>query len=337
MTAFTELLPYGEDRTDEWFAERGPGIGGSEIAAVLGIAPSWGDSAWSLWHRKKGVLPRSQPDNDAMRWGRRMEGVILAEFTARHPELAVTRFGLCASVKRPWQLCSPDAVCYDDTGESEEWGTDTDPLSLGEPIAAVEAKTTESWDGWGEEGSADIPAYYRTQCLWQMDVLGVDVVYVPVAKGRTLREYVLWRDDDAKEDLAFMRDRAAAFLDSLTDDTPPEVDGHDATLTAMWQLHPEVEDRAEEIPEGLADAYRALRASLKEGETALQEATARILDIIGNAKRAVDPDGNSVLSRSVFPSKRVDVKRLRAERPEVAAEFEATSTTHKVNPSKVKT
>ena len=38
--------------SEEWLAARADGLGGSEVAAVLGLSPF--ESRFSLWHRKAG-------------------------------------------------------------------------------------------------------------------------------------------------------------------------------------------------------------------------------------------------------------------------------------------
>ena len=48
------VLGWFEPGTSDWHAARANGIGGSEIAAVLGLSPY--ESRFSLWHRKKGLL-----------------------------------------------------------------------------------------------------------------------------------------------------------------------------------------------------------------------------------------------------------------------------------------
>ncbi|MDQ3578214.1 MAG: YqaJ viral recombinase family protein, partial [Actinomycetota bacterium] len=51
----------------EWHAARAQGLGGSEIAAVLGLSP-W-ESRFSLWHRKTGTAS-PVVENDIMYWGK---------------------------------------------------------------------------------------------------------------------------------------------------------------------------------------------------------------------------------------------------------------------------
>ncbi|MBO0875326.1 MAG: hypothetical protein J2P19_18235 [Pseudonocardia sp.] len=70
-----------------------------------------------------------------------------------------------------------------------------------DPDALLEIKHSASYDGWGDEGTDEIPVYYRAQVLWQMDAFGLDTAYVACLflASHTIREYVLTMDEDARE------------------------------------------------------------------------------------------------------------------------------------------
>ena len=85
---------------------------------------------------------------------------------------------------------------------------------MDEPYAVFEAKTSATYDGWGEDGSDEIPVHYRCQVLWQMDVLGVTTgVSSPACSlhSRTFRVYEITLDADAEHDLKLMREEAEMF------------------------------------------------------------------------------------------------------------------------------
>jgi putative phage-type endonuclease len=225
MSGYVEVLPpeLTGPAHPEWFAARRAGITASEIAAVLGLSPY--ESPFSLYWRKKGVVGE-QPDDPAMRWGRRLEQHIRDEFRERHQnDFMVFGAGLYAHTDRPWQMASPDGLIVDLS--SNDWDL--------APIAGLECKTTGSWDGWGDDGTDQIPIHIRCQVVWQADVLGVPCVYVPVVNGRTYREYVVEADP---QDALVMRCKAQAFLDALNYGTPPDLDGTDATLTTLKAAPP---------------------------------------------------------------------------------------------------
>jgi hypothetical protein len=72
-----ELVGFFKPGTPDWHAAREHGIGGSEIAAILGMS-KW-ESRFSLWHRKKGLIgPKAQ--NTEMEAGTRLEPAICRKF-----------------------------------------------------------------------------------------------------------------------------------------------------------------------------------------------------------------------------------------------------------------
>lgn len=290
--SFVEVLPpelTGPDHP-EWFAERAKGITASEIAAVIGVSPY--ESPYSLYWRKRGVLAE-QADTDAMRWGRRLEQHVRDEFRERHQdELIVLGAGLYCHVERPWQMASPDALVYD-VAAANDWIGDVDA------IAGVEVKTTGSWDGWGPDGSDEVPLHIRCQVIWQADVLGVPCVYVPVVNGRTYREYVVQADP---QDAALMRSKAEAFLDDIRYETPPDVDGSDATLGALKQIHPDLDDAETQVPGKLAAQWLAACKREKAAHDRRKTFEAQLRDRMGRAKYAVH-DGQKVATRSVYEVK----------------------------------
>jgi len=64
-------IPFG---TDEWYEFRKRGIGGSEIATVLGINKY--DTAVRLYHEKIGTIEPIKEDNERTFWGRYQEDAI---------------------------------------------------------------------------------------------------------------------------------------------------------------------------------------------------------------------------------------------------------------------
>lgn len=277
-----EVLPVAATLSPEWHEARRQGISASEIAAVLGLSP-W-ESPYSLWHRKVGTLGE-QDENQSMRWGRRLEDAIAEEFAERHPEFYIERAGLLAHESRDWQLATPDRVLYDSA-----------VIEL--PVSALEVKTDGDLTGWGDDGSDEVPVYYRCQVLWQMDVIGIPEARIALLlNGRTYREYTVSHDE---ADLAIMRTAAQEFLQSIRDGAPPDVDAHTATTDTLKALHPDLEDRQAVVPDDLADAYHAANQAAKDAKTHLNEVSNLLRDLLGSAKYGIRADGSKVVTRSVY-------------------------------------
>ncbi|MGH8867109.1 MAG: YqaJ viral recombinase family protein [Actinomycetes bacterium] len=279
--------------TSEWHELRRTGVTASEIAGVLGLAPDSWLSPFSLYWRKKGAVP-DVIETESMRWGKRLEAPVADEFADRHPEFQVIETGLVRNRERPWQLATPDRLLF----ESREH-------SLISPVAPLEVKTGADYAGeWGDEGTDEIPVYYRCQALWQADTLGLERTHVALlGDGRRYREYVVERDEG---DLSLMRDEAEEFLRRLDEDRPPPVDGAPSTLAALRHLHPTVADYDVEVSRTRRDAYTAACRWYARAEAAKKREEARLRSLIGDGHRAVH-DGEPVATRVVFDRKPYEV------------------------------
>jgi putative phage-type endonuclease len=319
----------------EWLAARTKGITASEIAIVMGLAPDEWQSAFSLYHQKTGALAPAE-DSLELRVGRHFEPLVCELFAERYPGLRVSGDGrtLYAHPDRPWQMATPDRLL------SESWFEPVDGPGLIEEVAAVagvlEAKTSASYDGWGEEGGDDIPVHYRCQALWQMDVMGVSAVSVACLflHSRKLRVYELTMDDAAGADLKLMREEAEAFLARIARGDEPDVDWRPATADALRRLSDGIEDRDITVGAQMARSYRAAQRRYKEAERRKDLMSNRVLQAIGTGHRALDPDGKPVATRSVYEDRRVSVTLVRERHPAVAAECIVTRDITKLIPAR---
>lgn len=268
MTRFAEYIGTYPSGSPQWHKVRDSGIGGSEIAAVLGLSP-W-TSPFTLWHRKAGVLDVEQVTTQPMEWGNRLEPVVAEKFADEHPGWTVRKTGTWRSKTRPWQLANPDRLLT--TAEGER--------------AILEVKTAAQPYEWGPAGGDEIPIHYRCQVLWYLDVFGFNRCHLAVLiAGSDYREYVV---DYSLTEAVTMRDEAAAFLHTVQHGQRPDLDESLSTHRTMRALHPDIDRGAEkEIPGELADTYLAAVAQAAAATTAKAGAATRVLDAIGDAQYAV--------------------------------------------------
>lgn len=261
MTAYMLADNY-ELHSDEWFSARRNRLGGSEIAAVIGLSPY--ESRFSLWHRKMGTAGR-KPQNAEMDWGNRLEPVVLAKFFEGEGR---TRLGdpgaTFVNRERTWQAATPDALASVN-GRSE----------------LVEVKTSPFGEGWNAE---EIPVYYRCQVLWYLDALGLDAATVPVLiSGCDYREYRIELDSEAHADIQVMREAGRAFIDSLTLSQRPEIDDHDETYRVIREAHPQIEVNEEVDLGDLGFGYLVSKDELAFADQRHRKVRSQVLDAMGDA------------------------------------------------------
>ncbi|CAM4333187.1 YqaJ viral recombinase family protein [Nocardia ninae] len=255
----------------DWHEARASGIGGSEIAAVVGLSP-W-ESRYSLWHRKKDRL-RPVQESDPMRWGTLLEPVIYAEYERNHlpAGLTMTTGGTYRHRDRPWQIANPDGLIW----------------SGGELVDGIEIKApgTDHYEKWGRDGSDNIPIYYRCQIAWYCSVLDLDsMVLRALIGGNDPRSY---RIRPTTEDLEYLVAEGAQFWDELQRGILPNLDSHTATYRAMRELHPDI-DRSQiiQIPTELADRWWEAQAAAEKAEDHLSGIRIEIAARMGTGWKAV--------------------------------------------------
>ena len=219
MTQPVSLLPPGASHTD-WLDARRTGIGGSDVAAIVGVSKYAGPT--TVFYDKLGALP--DQDNAAMEWGRRLETAVRGKFADEHPEFCVVDGpGLVAHPDRRWQLATVDGLASEGPH--------------GAPFAVVEVKTGRCGsDEWGDELTDEVPLPYLCQVIWYLDVFGLDVGFLAVLlDGRDYREYQI--DYDA-ELAGKLRGHAEAFWTRhVLPRIPPDPDGLEATAEVLALQH----------------------------------------------------------------------------------------------------
>jgi putative phage-type endonuclease len=263
------LIGKFEHGSPEWHQSRLGGIGGSEIAAVLGLS-KW-ESHFSLWHRKLGRIPE-RPENPDQEWGTRLEPVILAKFADEHPELVVdVHPGTWRNDERPWQIANPDALAY--------WSTEEDGTAA---AYVVEAKNVNDRVAW--EWDNGPPPYYVVQARWYLDVFGLDrAIIAALFGGSDYQEFEIRPDPD---DTTLMREAGQAFMDSLAEVRRPDIDAHGETYTALRYLPDGVIDDKVDIDPKLAAAYEVANLRARQWEDVRRRQASLMLDAIGNYKGA---------------------------------------------------
>ncbi|NED57820.1 hypothetical protein G3I24_43905 [Micromonospora aurantiaca] len=158
--------------------------------------------------------------------------------------------------------------------------------------------------GWGKPGTDQVPAHHRVQLLVQCEILGAP-------RGWLVRKehaYVVEYDDAARAEMKASLAEGRSFVVSLETGISPDIDGHEATTDTLTQLHPAIEDGAEEpVPAALAAEFRAALDALDTAKTRAEEAKNRLRDRMGAAQYAVDADGRRIAQRLIYKRRAYEV------------------------------
>jgi putative phage-type endonuclease len=237
----------------EWREVRRQGIGASDAPAILGLSP-W-KSPIQLYADKLGLADDGTEETEAMRWGRRLEGVIIrayAEDTDRE-----ARAGDPLTVHR-----------------SDEWpfmqttldGWVMTPSRPG--MGVLEIKTTGFFRA--EDWADGPPLMYQVQVQHALAVVGARWGSIAVLVGG---QRLLWADIERHDGfIARLIEQERAFWDRLQAKEPPTVDDSTATTAVLKALYPaETAGLVVNLPGEAVDwdsAIQEAKVQIKAAETA---------------------------------------------------------------------
>ncbi len=285
------------DRT-QWLAERRKFIGGSDSAKALGIS-KWGGPL-DVYFDKRG---ESEPldDNPAMYWGRVLEPIVRDEYARRSGQCITYGEGILRSEAYPFMGANLDG--------------------RGADGRVVEIKTARSADGWGDEGSADIPADYIAQVTHYMVVTGAQLADVAVLiAGSDFRVYTIPLDRELA-DLLIEAERELWQRIERGEPPPP------SSASDIAKLYRYANGQPIEAPESILRAYEALR----EARQAQKQAGELVETLESEIKAYMQANDTLTSAGRVLAtwkqrkaSERLDAKRLKAEAPEIWTRFAVT-------------
>lgn len=305
-----------------WLEARRSGIGGSDIAAILGLSP-W-KTALDVWLDKTGQAEDSVGNAEAVRWGTILEDVVAREYSER-TERAVQRVNrILRHPAHEWAIGNIDRAIVA-PGSRVRVADDGGTLLGADGL--LEVKTASAYKGgeWGRDGDEDaVPVHYQAQVMWYMGITGqpwCDVAALIGGQRMVIRR--IHRDD---ETIAAMLERAHDFwhLHVLTRQ-PPEP----TTAKDVERLFPADNGEAVEATDDLLAAYNAAReakARIAQAEADYDAAVERIKLALGE-RSALTLNGRPLVTwKATKPTRRTDWKAV-AEVLQAPSEVIAAHTT----------
>ncbi len=299
-----------EEINVQWVEARKNGIGGSDVASIMGLNKY--SSPLNVWLVKTGREESPDlSDNQAVEWGNRLEDVVADKFADEHPELQVRRRNATmVSIERPWAFANIDRWVTDGKGN----------------VGILEVKTV------GMRRAADwdngVPLYYLTQVTHYMSVTGYQYAWVAVLiGGQEFREYYIERDE---QDIQAINDAVDTFWrDFVETDTAPALIGNDPEANALLSQH---SDSSQEFISmldedvSMIDELQAIKDQiddLKHQKTLIEN---KIKELIGSNKGIETETKRVTWVRSVRSS--FDKKAFDEAHPGITQDYMKTSVTN---------
>ena len=290
---------------EEWLLERREGIGGSDVAAIMGVSP-W-KSAATVYLDKIGELPLEDNDSERMRIGRDLEEYVAQRFAEATGK----------KVRRNNYMLHHDDYHF--------IFADIDREVVGEN-AILECKTTSSYGKSQWENEA--PLHYQLQCQHYMLVTGAEICYIACLIGNEAFVYhVIERDAEAMSALlSIEKDFWTTYVEG--GQLPPP-DGSDDYSEALRKIYPGGDEKSIELSSKASRNIArldVLNEEIKERKAEVDLLKQEIQLEMKDSEIAYGIDGRKVTYKSGERTS-LDTKKLKLERPDIYKEYAVTKAT----------
>lgn len=279
---------------EQWLAERRLGIGGSDVAPILGLSP-WA-TPLDVYLDKIGEAPERE-DTPAMAWGRAMEPLLRQAYEAQTGRRVLVPAESFVHPEHAFMRANVDGEIDDAIG--------------------FEGKTARTGEGWGEPGTDEVPDAYGLQVQHYMIVRGwVQVDIAVLIGGSDFRIYTVEADPQVQRDLI---DLEREFWHRVETRNPPEP----RTFAEVQQRFGRsaaagmvvADDDAFNAWASLQDARRIA----KEAEEREEAAKAELMRTLGDTgDTLIDHKGRVLATWKLAKApQRFDANALKAEHPDL--------------------
>jgi putative phage-type endonuclease len=298
---------------------RKSGIGGSDVAAILGVSRY--KTAGEIWLEKTNSEKVVPVENEFIYWGNRLEKVIAEEYQKRSGFTLKEPSETFKDKVYPFLIANPDRLIV---GKSER----------GRGI--LECKTCSAYKNseWGEEGSDQMPTEYLLQIAHYRYVLDVDFVDLAVLIGGNRYQCYTYVKNEKLENK--MREKLCNFWkEHVVKNIPPEPANR---RDAESLFRTGNDEKIIEADNELEDTLKKI-ANLKNSESEIEEEIKKLQDNVcaamKDASAVINRDGEKICTWRSICSKRFDTTLFKQKEPNLYSNFlkESSSRIFKINPS----
>lgn len=303
----------------DWLKGRQAGIGGSEIAAIVGLSQY--RTPTQVWESKINPVQDEETSQPAY-WGTVLEDVVAKEYAWRTGRKIQRLTSQMTHPDFPFAIANIDrAVINPEISGNVRWKNGrvtTDRL--------LECKTANSFmdKQWGEAGTDSVPDAYLIQCQWYMGVTGASICDLAVLiGGQDFRIYTILRDDDLINDLLL---QGAAFWELVQSRTEPDPVNYPECVKKWAKSDPALSVQADDLLINDLDKIQSIKAQVKELEAQEDALKARVLTALESAE-TLTYKGVKVATCKTQLRNSFDAKTFEKEQPDLYAQYKKTTST----------
>lgn len=288
------------DNREQWLAERRTGLGGSDIAKILG-ASVWG-TAVDVYLDKKGLLP-PQKENMAMKLGTALEPFVADQFMEKSGLRVIEyRPTIHGTGDNAFALGNLDRIVVEPHQDIDEMVHKLSAGDLSCVESILECKTSSNHDSWVNEetGEPQVPVYYAFQVMHYMGLVPsckrVYVCVVFLGKFKDCEMFVIERDE-AKIKRLFEIEREW-WQKHILGDVMPEPQSKGEVIALYPNSTADSEKRIDDesgIEKAISD-YKAAKAAKDKASEELDEAECKISKFLLDKETLLSKDGTKILA-----------------------------------------
>lgn len=298
------------EKTPNLYPNRKSGIGGSDVAAILGYSKF--KTALDVFLSKTTDQPEQQGEH--LYWGHALEIPIAARFSQETGYPVFRKPETCRHPQHDWAIANADGLIFDN--ETHEL------------VGILEIKTssafkTKEWSR-DEYDSDGIPIEYLAQVQWYLEIFNLEFAYLAVLiGGNHYRHYRIERDREIGANL--IEQCSKFWHENVLKNIPPEPQ----TAADIVRLYPQDNGESKEADTETLIAYnelKTLKAQIKVLEEQIAERENTLKEKIGSAAQ-MQHNGEKLFTWKTQTSNRFDSKAFAAAHPDLYKQFVKTSET----------
>lgn len=323
----------------EWLKARRSGIGGSDVAAILGLSRY--RTAVDVYEDKIATDEPQDVQSQAAYFGSVLEDVVAQEFSKR-TGMKIQRVNKMLRMgEGDWMIANIDRAIVNPEIAGRVYVYDeARQIETGRQISTdmiLECKTASSFiaDQWGPSQEDEIvsgklvtehkiPLYYETQVQWYLGVTGASVCFVAVLLGgQDFRIYRVDRDEDV---IAALKEHCGKFWrENVLARVVPDPDTKEDVAKIFPTDNGEMVEASNEVAADIGE-LRNLQEQIKTLQDAQDVVKDRICAALGD-KTGFTIAGEKACTYKAQTSNRFDSTRFKKAQPDLYNEYTKTTTT----------
>jgi len=301
MRIWIKYLEEDMALTKEQHKIRKSGIGGSDVAAILGLS-KYKTPLQVYLDKVIDDIPE-QSDSPFIEWGNRLEPLVIQAFCDKTGKECILEPETLRHPKYPWMLANIDARIK---GEN----------------AILECKTAGQFMAkeWSKEGGDALPEAYMLQCAHYAEVCDVDIVYVAVLiGGNDFRMYHYVRNHEIGK--AIIDAEKRFWNDCVISKVPPMAVNLEDSLRLWGHICNGSSIEGDESIAKTIQEIAELKSSFKDQLNCIQEQINKkilvIHEYMKDAETLNDTYGNTLATWKNQMTNRFDLREFKEDNPDI--------------------